>query len=42
MKTHLKLNKKALCGTKQKAQKLKFASNRDDVTCKNCLRATER
>lgn len=45
MKIHLKLKGKAICGQKQKKNRLKFADNKGDVcysTCKRCQKAVER
>lgn len=38
-KVHLKLKGKAICGAKQKKNRLRFVDDRSVVTCGNCKRA---
>ncbi len=38
-KTHIKLNGKAVCGVKAQKHKIKFVTDADAATCRNCLRA---
>lgn len=38
-KVHIKLKGKAVCGQKQKINKLRFADKTHEATCENCKRA---
>lgn len=42
LKLHLKLKGRTLCGAKTKTRKLRFVTDKSQVTCENCQRATEK